>query len=43
MLSWREVKAAWDFCSDRKFRATVMSTILPEEMLGGRRMDGNSI
>lgn len=29
--------------SDLKFLATVMSTMLPEDMLGGKRMDGNSI
>lgn len=43
MLSWRARKADWDFCSEMKFRDTVMSTMLPEEMLGGRRMEGNSI
>jgi hypothetical protein len=43
MASWRATKDACDFCSDRKFRATVMSTMLPDEMLGGRRMEGNSI
>jgi hypothetical protein len=43
MASWRATKDAWVFCSDAKLRATVMSTILPEEMLGGRRMEGNSI
>jgi hypothetical protein len=32
-----------DFCSEVKLRATVISTMLPEEILGGRRMEGNSI
>ena len=35
-----------DFCaeaSEAVFRATVISTMLPEEIEGGRRMDGNSI
>ena len=41
--SWRAVKAAWDFCSEAKLRETVMSTMLPEEILGGRRIEGNSI
>jgi hypothetical protein len=43
MASWSARKAAWDFCSEAKLRETVMSTILPEEILGGSRMDGNSI
>jgi hypothetical protein len=43
MASWRAWKEACDFCSDTKLRATVMSTILPDEILGGRRMEGNSI
>lgn len=43
MESWRAVKAVWDFSSEAKLRATVMSTMLPEEMLGGSRMEGNSI
>lgn len=43
MESWRVVKAACDFCSEIKLRETVISTILPDEMLGGRRMEGNSI
>ena len=39
-------KAAKDFCeaaSEAVLRATVMSTMLPEEIEGGRRMEGNSI
>jgi hypothetical protein len=43
MASWRATKEDWDFCSEPKLRDTVMSTMLPEEMLGGRRMEGNSI
>ena len=43
MASWRATKEACDFCSDAKLRATVISTMLPEEIFGGRRMEGNSI
>lgn len=43
MASCRAMKAFWAFCSELKFRDTVMSTMLPEEMLGGRRIEGNSI
>ena len=43
MESCRARKAAWDLDSDWRLRETVMSTILPEEMLGGRRIEGNSI
>jgi len=43
MESWRARKAAWDLVSELRFRATVISTMLPEEILGGRRMEGNSI
>jgi len=43
MASWRARKAAWDFSSEEIFRETVISTMLPEEMLGGRRIEGNSI
>jgi hypothetical protein len=43
IASWRAVNDDWDFCSETKFRATVISTMLPEEMFGGRRMEGNSI
>lgn len=43
MASWRAWNAAWDFCSEVIFRATVISTMLPEEILGGRRIEGNSI
>ena len=37
------MKEAWDWTSDVRLRATVMSTMDPDEMLGGRRMEGNSI
>lgn len=43
MLDWR---AAKDFCeatSEEVLRATVISTMEPDVMEGGRRMDGNSI
>jgi hypothetical protein len=40
---WRAVNEDWDFCSETKLRATVISTMLPEEIFGGRRMEGNSI
>lgn len=43
MLDWRARKADEDFCSDSWLRATVMSTMDPEVMLGGRSMLGNSI
>lgn len=41
--SCRAMKEACDSFSESKLRETVMSTMLPEEILGGRRMDGNSI
>ena len=43
MEFWREVKAFWDASSDCVLRETVISTILPEDIEGGRRMEGNSI
>lgn len=43
MLSWRVEKAFCEVASAAKFRATVMSTMEPEVMLGGRRIEGNSI
>ena len=43
MLLWREAKDFWEDFSDSLLRATVMSTIEPEVMDGGRRMEGNSI
>lgn len=36
-------KDFWEAASEVVLRATVMSTILPEEIDGGRRMEGNSI
>ena len=38
--AWK--REAWRV-SESKLRETVMSTMEPEEMFGGRRMDGNSI
>lgn len=35
--------ASWDAFSELRFRDTLISTIEPEEMFGGKRMDGNSI
>lgn len=43
MLFWRELKAFCSLFSEEWFRDTVMSTIEPEEMSAGRRMEGNSI
>jgi hypothetical protein len=43
MSSWSWRKADWAAVSDWRFRPTVMSTMLPEEMLGGSRIEGNSI
>ena len=43
MDDWRARK---DFCEEASelwFRETVMSTMLPVEIEGGRRMEGNSI
>ena len=36
-------KAFWAEASEERLRETVMSTMLPEEMEEGRRMEGNSI
>ena len=33
----------WVFCSEARLRATVISTMLPDEIFGGRRIEGNSI
>lgn len=41
--SCRWLNESCDSLSDSKLRATVMSTMLPDEMCGGSRMDGNSI
>jgi hypothetical protein len=43
MVVWREVNAFWAADSEERLRETVMSTMEPEEMSGGSRMDGNSI
>lgn len=43
MRSWRDWKAWSARFSEAALPDTVMSTMLPEEMLGGRRMEGNSI
>ena len=40
---WRAEKAFWEVASEVVLRATVMSTMEPEVILGGRRMEGNSI
>lgn len=43
MEDWRARKEAREAASEEWLRETVMSTMLPEEMEGGRRMEGNSI
>jgi hypothetical protein len=43
MVSWRVENAFCAEASAAKLRETVMSTIEPEVMLGGRRIEGNSI
>lgn len=43
MVDWRAWKACADSFSDLWLRATVMSTILPDEISGGSKIDGNSI
>lgn len=43
MVVCSEWKAAAASDSFLWFRATVISTILPEEISGGRRIEGNSI
>jgi hypothetical protein len=43
MPSWRLRKEREAADSEAALRPTVMSTMLPEEISGGRRMDGNSI
>lgn len=43
MVVWRDAKAFWAVFSEEWFRATVMSTMDPEEISGGNRMLGNSI
>jgi hypothetical protein len=43
MLDWRAEKVFWVLASVVRLRETVMSTMEPEVMSEGRRMDGNSI
>ena len=43
MDDWRLEKAFCVAASDAVLRETVISTMLPEEIEGGRRIDGNSI
>ena len=43
MEDWRLWNAVWAADSEAWLRETVMSTMLPEEMEGGSRMEGNSI
>lgn len=43
MEDCRVEKAFWDVVSDEMLRETVMSTMLPEVMEDGRRIEGNSI
>ncbi len=41
--SWSLANAPWDASSELRFRDTLISTIEPEEMFGGKRIEGNSI
>ena len=43
MEDWRAAKDFWEVISEVVLRATVMSTMEPEVIEGGRRMEGNSI
>jgi hypothetical protein len=43
MFDWRAWKAFCDCDSEVVLRDTVMSTMEPEEMSAGRRIEGNSI
>lgn len=43
ILSWRAANRLSDSASASLFLATVMSTMEPDTMLGGSRMEGNSI
>lgn len=43
MVDWRVAKAEAEAASETWFRETVMSTMEPEEISGGRRIEGNSI
>ncbi len=43
MEDWRAVKESWETTSESVLRETVISTMEPEVMDGGRRIEGNSI
>lgn len=43
MDDWRVEKVFWESVSEEVLRATVMSTMEPDVIDGGRRMEGNSI
>lgn len=43
MEDWREAKDFWEAVSEDWLRETVISTMEPEVMEGGRSMEGNSI
>ena len=43
MEAWRAENFCWARVSEWVLRETVMSTMEPEVMEGGRRMEGNSI
>lgn len=43
MEDWRAAKDFWEEASEVVLRETVMSTMEPEVIDGGRRMEGNSI
>ena len=43
MEDWRAAKDFWELVSEERLRETVMSTMEPDVMEGGRRMEGNSI
>ena len=43
MVDWRAWNCFVDWDSEVRLRDTVMSTMEPEEMSAGRRMEGNSI
>ena len=40
---WREANDFWEADSEDWFRETVISTMEPDVMEGGRRIEGNSI
>lgn len=43
MEDWRVEKDFWEVVSEAALRATVMSTMEPEVMEGGSKIEGNSI